>query len=205
MNLEGVRDAELLATRLRTMSGLSRGTFKKAIKELHEDWLYIGFSDTTSKTVHVILIDPHSKRSLDLFEDRQKEADKTEQNKKLANRKHTTTQLLAWAMWIFNNPAPQSRKGEFLFWCPDCRNTRTSKARRVAKPRLSVNLHKGNYGLYHCYDCGTGGGLLAMATKRRGNIFEVMTMLYGIEFEEPTLFAAAQRLLDGPMVLGTKP
>src|SRR6266404_292784 len=59
------RDFEVPAVELRSMTGQDPKTFKGAISRIHGELLHIAFTDTTSRTVQVILIDPVSKQSLD--------------------------------------------------------------------------------------------------------------------------------------------
>jgi hypothetical protein len=202
MFIEDIREVEVPAKRLRKMTGFSHDTLKKSVIELDESWLHIGFTDADHKVVLISLIDPATKESLWLFEYKRREADNAERKEKfeanLLKREHTNTQLLAWAMWILNDSGPLGKDGEeFSFWCPVCRNQVTSKGRRQARPRFSVNVSKGSYGLWHCFDCGIGGTLLKLAEQRRGGTWDARKMLHDIEKEKPTLYAAAQRLLDG--------
>jgi hypothetical protein len=201
LNIEGTRDAEVLTSRLRTMSGLSHHTFDKSLADLNGDWLDIDFG-SSRRTVKIVLLDPTSKNLLVSFEDQQNELDAAERKKKfdenLLKREHTDVQLLAWSMWILDDITPRGpRNGEFFYWCPVCRNQVTSKGRKQARPRFSVNVSKGSYGLWHCFDCGIGGTLLKLAEQRRGGTWDARKMLHDIEKEKPTLYASALKLLDG--------
>jgi hypothetical protein len=189
------RDFEMPALELRRMAGLDRKTFKKMIARIHNQLLHIGFTDATSRTVQVILIDPGTKTFLDTMQDRQQEADEEARKKyRSENRKHTAAQLLAWVMWSFKDCAPRSASGgEFCFWCPKCHNTKTRKGKREQKQRLSVNPFKGASGLYRCYDCMTGGTVKALVTGRMG-IFEAHVKLAGIK-EDSQYYRPAQELL----------
>ena len=191
------RDFEIPSVELRKMTGLDPKTFKKAMGRIHNQLLYIGFTDASSRTVQIMLIDPDTKISLDLMEQRQREADEADRRKyRSENRKHAAAQLLAWVMWAFKDCAPRvAGRGEFCFWCPECHNRKTRKGKRELKQRFSVNPFKGASGLYRCYDCSASGSVKALVISRVG-IFDALVKLAGIE-RESHYYEPAQELVKG--------
>jgi hypothetical protein len=195
VNLAREREIEIRSAELRAMAGQDPRTFKRAVEEIHEKWLLIGFCDASSRTVLVTLIEPNTGKLLDSFEWEQSAVDKAERQKRyahaVANRGQSNEQILAWAMWALRDDAPKRGVGtNFLFTCPACRNKKSHKK------KLAVDPTKGTYGAFTCYDCRVGGSLNKLVAPLRG-FLDSLTKLKGIEREEPVTFAKANAMLNG--------
>lgn len=195
VNLARQRDIEIRSAELRAMSGQDPKTFKRSIEEIHERWLIIGFTDTTSRTTFISLIDPESGTLLDAFEMEQQAIDEEAREKRYAeameNREHTAADILAWAMWALNNPNPKhGTGGNFMFTCPECKN------RKSHKPKFAVSPFKGYYGAHYCFDCRESGSLNTLLAKHRG-LLESLKKLASIRHDNAELYATAEQLVRG--------
>jgi hypothetical protein len=189
------RDIQIRSAELRAMSGQDQKTFKKAIEEINEKWLLIGFTDDTSRVTFISLIDPESGKVLDEFEWEQQAADQEAREQRYANaiakREHNPDEILAWAMWALRDNSPKRGTGSnYLFTCPECRNKKSHKK------KFAVDPYKGFYGAYVCFDCRTGGSLNKLLAVRCG-LFDSLTKLRAIGREHPELLARAKELTDG--------
>jgi hypothetical protein len=190
------RTFEIPTAELEKFSGLEdRRTLKAAMTEIHQRWVFMGFTDSSSKTVHVNLIDPANGSFIgteELERELKEQAERHQRFKehKAKNRKHTPVQILAWAMWNFSSELKPSTIGEFKTFCPSCHN------RSTHKPNLSINPFKAQHGVYCCGDCGVGGNLLDLIAQRVG-LVEALTMLQGIERAVPRLVQKAEQMLKG--------
>jgi hypothetical protein len=186
------RDFEIKAAELRDLSGLDPKTFKKVVVRIDKQWVQIGFTTTDCRAVAVFLIDPASKKLLSAFEREQKDRDNEAiQKRVMPARMHSAQEILAWTMWALRNDNPKPASGaEFMFTCQLCRNKKSHK------PKMTVNPFKGLYGVFHCYDCGYGGGLKKITGSQYG-VWEAAKMLASIKSEQPALYAKATALLKG--------
>jgi hypothetical protein len=188
------RDFEVEAAKLRFLCGLDFKTFKSAVTETQEDWVQIGFTDSTSRTVGVILLDPATGVSLEMSEAERQEREEAARAKRYKenrekNGKHSPLQLLAWALWALGDLQAHGGHGEFVTFCPNCRNTKKNR------PGLHVNVFKGTHGVYRCFECGNGGKLLTLIREHFADFKIAVAKLYGIDAEHPELVQKAAQML----------
>ena len=170
------------------------------MEEIHERWLLIGFTDSSSRMTFVQLIDPESGKLLDTFEMEQEEADKEAREKRYAEataqRDFSGPEILAWAMWALSDDSPKRGTGaNYLFTCPECRNKKSHKKKFAVDPYL------GYYGAYMCYECRAGGSLNKLIAGRCG-FLESLTVLSSIKCDHPKLMEKANALCNGRNVSG---
>jgi hypothetical protein len=196
-SLKDAREFEIDAQTLRTLCGFDYKTLRKAVTEAHDRHVYVGFTDTTSRTVQVMLIDPATGKSIAVTEEEQRARAREEYEKRMRdsvekNGKYSPVNLLAWAMWTLGDFQPHNAHGEFVTRCVLCRKPHDWKQ------TLSVNPFKGTHGVYRCFECGSHGGLLQLVRERvPGGFTEALRKLGKIQYEEPALTQEAARQLKG--------
>jgi hypothetical protein len=188
------REFEVKAAELRDLAGVDTKTLNASVEATRENWAFFGFTDTTRRTVQVIILDPASGKSLDVLEAEawaQEEAERQlrYQRNREKNGKHTPIYLLAWVMWALQIEFEHAAGGELKAVCPKCRNQRT------CRKNFQLNVFKGPHGVFRCRDCMNGGSGMTLVTGQGVSLTEAMLKLEVIARQEPACVARATELL----------
>jgi len=187
------REFVIESEHLRFLAGLDYKTFSKAISETEERWLHADFADAANRSVVVTLLDAETGQTLEIAEELRKEEMRQERERKYRegherDGRYSPAQLLAFAMAAFPKLEQKGAHGEFVTRCPKCHNAKKNR------PGLHINPNKGVLGVYHCFECGDGGSLFRLVCDHFGGFHEATAMLAGVKFDQPELFATAERM-----------